>query len=488
MYLHGGQSNASVFTGAGSAIAALRTGPIATKKQTRVADYPTTSTSNFLSSGWRSYTHHLRWRDSSRASEASDGNKTPVDKKAWSNGRTASGMAGAAVGSTWDPLPAMENAFLGSDRKAELPAGIRAAFPVLSSLTPGVTALVIGFVLDERTATSLDGVLRKDYTTYTSPSHRSNLCDVVRHIMVGARGSSGYQIVDPDGQPREGVAEQISRLEQACLNWLHASLPGVFAKELRTARPPTAILLVTERATPAEIADMRSPGLGALDLRSFDSWECTDWPGMRIVFPTFPEGDTMRAAMVCRRHDAFPKSDGHHDERSNSTIAFRAHERMDALLSRWALVGMLDGYHEILSALRDSVAAGRSFQSVRHLSALQDLVRSTLNDVAIVAAEAKEFAAARAHFERDLPALTRVKWGNRPARSSETLNERLRGWIDYRCNQIVRGAGALQGTLSTTSNITQAIENIRLQRIALMLAVASTVIALISLFISLNQP
>ncbi|RXV72634.1 hypothetical protein D1006_09970 [Burkholderia stabilis] len=141
---------------------------------------------------------------------------------------------------------------------------------------------------------------------------------------------------------------------------------------------------------------------------------------------------------------------------------------------------MLDGYHEQLSRLRDKSAGARSYQPIRDLKQLRSLVHTQLYDVELSAHEITEFTKDvwyRAHIPNMRPMDSR--------RGTQTdLADSLRSAQHERAAQVSRESELLKSVLSLSSDLSQTITNLRIQRLIVLLTLISISIASAALFVS----
>lgn len=381
--------------------------------------------------------------------------------------------------------PPSETRFI-RERTAVLPEGVRVAMPVLMSLTPSITALVTAFLLDDKTADSLEEPLRAKYTTYTERSRLFSRRDLVRYILFGTPARLDRSIHDPDLQRRESAKACLAQLEGACFHWIRDNLPGVFASGIYPDTFPSAILLVTETTSPATSKARSIRAFEGLSInRDYDAWESAEWPSARLVLPRAWGDEGLRLTFACRRRDAFPDRPGYPDPESNSTIAQRANDQIRGLLSRWALSGMLNGYHEQLSELRDRVAESKTYRPVQDLKRLRSLVRTKLFDIITSSHEIEEFTQAEREYRRDVLELKYIRSSAPEPKSliDAVSNKQRRDSVGVR-----RNAELLQSILSVTVDASQTIGGIRIQRLAILLSVISVGIAIIAVILSSRIP
>jgi len=369
------------------------------------------------------------------------------------------------------------------ERTALLPPGVKAALPVLMSLTPSLTAFMIVFLLDDDTAASLQTPLRAEFQTITRPDPLFRPWHIVRHVLMNGELRLGHSILQPDSLRRETVRSQVQQIESGCVQWVKDRLPGAFAS-LPDLKSPTAILLVTEKVQPLSKDSRNIKAFHGLAIdRDYDAWESDEWPGARLVLPRSWNDEGSRMVFACRRHDAFPDSAGYHDITSNWTIAQRADNLIGGLLSRWAITCLLDGYHHTLSALRDRTALNRRYRTIRDLKALRTLSNTTLYDIGASAQEIFEFADSDHLYSYNVMEMSYLREGSG---GKQALLSGLKSAQGRRARQLQRDATLLQSTLANSNNLSQTISNIRIQRLVVFLTLISIGVALWALAVSLQ--
>jgi len=371
------------------------------------------------------------------------------------------------------------------ERVAPLPEGVDVALPVLISITPSLTAFVTAFLMSKESAAALDAPLRAFYSTRIERDPSFRRWHVIPHVLWNRPIRSGRRFYPPDTVRRDEARSCVRGLERDCTAWVGERMPGVFASSPRGTTFPTAVLMVTEIAAPLSDETRRMRAFDGLSIdRDYDAWESAEWPGGRLVLPRSWDDEDRRLVFACRRHDAFPDRAGYADPTSNWTIAQRADELLRGLLSRWAISCLLDYYHELVSALRDSSAARRTYHPVRDLKALRALAQTQLYDVVTSTQEIEEFVEADRLYRHDVLELTYVHSADG---APVDLLKELRVSQRIRAQSVQRDATLLQSTLSISSEITQTISNMRMQRLIVLLTVVSIGIALAAILITLNS-
>lgn len=368
-----------------------------------------------------------------------------------------------------------------SERTALLPPNVKAAFPILMSLTPSLTAFIVSFLFDDETAASLKTPLLASFKTRTCNNFFSRPWHILRYVLGGDGARIGQSIYSPDLIRREQVKSQLQKLERNCLQWVHARMPGALSS-MPDSRAPTAFLLVTERIKPLseEAREIRAFNGLALD-RAYDAWESDRLPGVRLVLPRGWSDEGGRLVFGCRRHDAFPDEPGCHDPASNWTIVQRSDDYIQGLLSRWAITCLLDGYHETLSTLRDRTAQNERYRPVRDLKGLRLLARTTLYDISVCSQEIIEFTKSDRVYRRNVLEMIYVRSANE---KKIDLLRNLKSSQGWRARQVQRDAALLKSTLATINDLSQIISNIRIQRVLVFLTLISIGVASWAVFLT----
>ena len=371
-----------------------------------------------------------------------------------------------------------------SDRVAELPDGVKAALPSLMSLTPSITALTICFMLDDASASAVNEPLRADYQTYTLRDPLLRRRHVFGHVLWGRQIRIGRTIHSPDFQRRDASAKVLDSIEARCERWLNDNLPGVFAAGLRGGRYPTATLILSERSRPLtdEARSLRAfEGLGVH--QSFDAWESNEWPGVRAVLPRSWRAEGLRIAFAGCRAEAFPPAPGYPEPDSNWMSAQRANDTVPGLVTRWALTCLLDGYHQMLSAQRDRSAQKVRNSPVKDLRRLRNLVRRDLYDLLLSASEIRSFAESGVSYRFNVLELQYIRT---PAgQPTIALLDQLANGQVSRARQVEDEARLFLSTATASTDITQTISNIRIQRSIGFFTLISIAVAAVALIVAI---
>ena len=367
------------------------------------------------------------------------------------------------------------------ERTARLPVGVVAACPSLLSLTPSLTGLVVGFLLDEESANLLDRPFRATFSTRVEPTF--TFTDVIRYVVMDRPMVLGNRIYSPDIIRRGSLQSCVSELEQRCVRWVSQNLPGAFAERGESAFP-TAVLFITEEAKPLtpEAARVRAFHGTGIDL-DFDAWESQEWPGARVILPHVRNDGDSRLVFACRRCDAVPDKPYYPDRETNWTIGQFADDQVRGLLSRWSLSCLLNGYHERLATLRDRAARSRTPRPVHSLKELRSLARTAFYDSTSCAQEIEKLTESDRAYRHDVLEMESVRALAGEARGMLPM---LQEWQKRRAQQVLSEVGLVRSTLSLVNELAERISNTRIQRFLALLTTFSVAAALWAVFLALK--
>lgn len=416
-----------------------------------------------------------------------------VRKLGWEKGRTGSHdllewmdkvRAGRRAG--WMSLGFVTNPDdrqLMRERSALLPAGVKAAFPAVMSISPSITALSFCFILNEQESLSVSAVLKSDFDTQIERMSRLKMLDVVRYIIFGGEIGLGHKILDPESARRELAQKKLRDIEIECQRWVAKWLPGAFSS-LHGASMPTAFLFLTKNVVPLSEEAREVRALDAIGVGyRHEVWRSSEWVEGRVTLPYSTFDVAHRIIFCCRRKDAFPAGSGYFEPESNFTIAQRADEYIQGVLVRRSLSGLLDAYHEFISTLRDRWARDGGYKTIRDLKRLRSLVRTTKYDIEACSQEIIDLGGREQRYRIGSSDLYLLRGDGR---SRISLFEGLRSSQTRRAGQVKRDSELLHSMLITSNEISQTIANIRIQFVVIVLAVVSIGVAVWAAIISLK--
>ncbi|HXK40153.1 MAG TPA: hypothetical protein VJ837_04945, partial [Candidatus Paceibacterota bacterium] len=203
-------------------------------------------------------------------------------------------------------------------------------------------------------------------------------------------------------------------------------------------------------------------------------------PGGRLILPRGWDEEEPRLVFACRRSDAFPDRAGFGDAKSNWTIAQRANDFVGGLLARFAVSVLLNTYHESLSLLRDTIARKKANRPVKGLRDLRKLARTGSFDIGIATREIRTFTESLRYSWT----ITDMKYATEIRGEHPELLAEFRESQKQRASQVEDEVALLLSTVSLTSNVTQTISNVRIQRVFVGLTLVSIGLAAVALLVA----
>jgi len=273
-------------------------------------------------------------------------------------------------------------------------------------------------------------------------------------------------------RPRHQKAASIrairAELRKSVADWFRANLPGLFSGGILAGQFPTCELLTLRDARPFPLASDHEadPGewLRLFDLRdSIDVWVAGELPGVRFAWPLWRGEETQLHATLAAKEDDFSSGmlNGYGEGRHARFLYTDSH--MNTLLSRWALLGVVEGFEHMLTRTRD-LAALRSSGSepLKLLENIEALLSESI-DVSAVSIELRAFASRASSFGHEVesfaPANPPVFYG-----SGVTLSEWLSEQTSHRAQWLENTNRAVRDLLCQHSAVLGTRENVRLQR------------------------
>jgi hypothetical protein len=165
-------------------------------------------------------------------------------------------------------------------RSCLLPDGIVGAMPVFMSVTPSMTAAVIGFVVSDDRARLPGEALRAEYATHFERGPGFHWWRVLAHIIWNRENPFSYGIIRPDDSRQRAFERAVEAIEDDCVAWVRKWLPGIFAEMLEAEGNPTANLFISDQAVPLTDEFRSIEAFRRIDLgRAWDAWHGKRWIG-----------------------------------------------------------------------------------------------------------------------------------------------------------------------------------------------------------------
>ena len=377
---------------------------------------------------------------------------------------------------------------MGDDyRDPDLPPGVDAVWLHVSYVTPALAMVVATFSLTED-AGDLSDLLRQDYRTKhfdVRLTVSGRLGNVRAHIPWARPAKHGisWSVSQAEDQKRRACDALIRKHEEACSQWFVARFPGRFAAATPQDRPVIRMLFTKDQVPYKEKrAWLRPLGLDfALPL-----WRSTEPKGWWLSEDRWPRRDGRHVmTLAAKRADAATEPGGGLSGESNWYLTQGFGSDQAPLAARHAMTALLSLYGNRLGELRDKAGRKRfPRRPVREARALGDyLIRDGL-DAATVTSDLESFAQDLTNFRWGVPEFIEDREGlpERPF-SHEPVEyvPALCAAIREHAARLATDTATTTGNIKASAELRQAIASTRLQRFILLLSVAATVVAVVSL-------
>ena len=220
-------------------------------------------------------------------------------------------------------------------------------------ISPTVTCVLVGFVLEEESSKAYELELITNRQTYHRPVY----------------GKFTYETLGVDIQKRESIDTSRSELRDMTINWFGKHLRGFFHATSNAVRLPTAELITTKR-------EILLKGYGeAVEETKWanllipygwnDVWTSAQYNGLRLRHGNFG-GASPFHTIVTLQTEHLPASDFEsRGGQSRQAIAFLYHELLGMNLCKTAAMAMLQEISKTLSDSRENLQTNaRSYKEV----------------------------------------------------------------------------------------------------------------------------
>jgi hypothetical protein len=375
---------------------------------------------------------------------------------------------------------------------AALPESVEAVWLHLVYATPSLALLVATFTITED-AGDLSALLRKDYQTmvhdvrvrvYGRGAALRQKCPWARPARYGLR----YSISRAEDQKRLACKAVIRRHEEACIKWFADRFPGTFAVNPKS-RPVMRLMFTREQVPFKERkAWLRPVGLS----NNVEVWRSseTELHGWALVLNDWPHRDEQHVVTVAaRRKDAAREPTEGESGESNWYLTQSFASDQTPLAARYVMTSLLSLYSDGLGDLRDQ-AGGRPKlrRPVQEALKLDRYLIGDGLDSATITADIRLLTDDLEQFRWSVPEYSEDLEGYPPhlreKREPREFVPTLCNWLKNQATRLSEDTATTTGNIRASAELRQAIANTRLQRTTLLLSLAATVIAIISLLVT----
>jgi hypothetical protein len=421
-----------------------------------------------------------------------------VDVEAWLDRAQRSG------GSGWINLGQVGRAGayrLGIERYADLSPTVLELSAVLHSLENGLIALLVGFALAPAATDGVVDALSKDFATFSDhgPRYRrrtpKDLIDFlttrgrVRQMHLSRQRKLTYFNTPKLQRQKQGRAA-LNKVTIECEAWMRRHFQGAFASGWLDGSYPTCELLLFEDVVPF-IDHQYDSALNLMKLDDITDVLRGSHESLRMKVPeAWPYGrDEVQAmfklSFAVRREDAIP-AETHkvaNDRLSSDYIAHDLSDQIEPVLVRWTYHALVAGAEEKLGESRNTTARdyGNSRRVMRPLTKLRTFVAVDAADMLTVARAAQCFTAHKRRFFHNVGTW---RWTADYLADQPPFVAGLRKSVQRRARRVEAEVQAHLSITSTVASLVSSRSQVRVARIALVVAGISLIVSVGSLILA----
>jgi hypothetical protein len=335
-------------------------------------------------------------------------------------------------------------------RSAPLPEDIDYALAQIHYVTSSITCVGVAFVFTAEVVRQYDDILR--YPRRTFPEKRGR----------------GYLFHTPSHQKREAIRTTRKHLRDQGANWFRRNLPGLFSSGLLNGQFPSCEFISLHEQIPfppSETGFQPPKYLSLLGIdHDIDAWVSDDLPSFRLGIPTFAEqGEEFHLVLAAKDADIPNEATLGYGVGKRDRYVNYLQTRVNALLARWAVSAMVEGYERVVNGSRDAIPRDSTSisQTLRSLDFLRKIINGSV-DLVAVCSDLVDFTQHPSLFTSDIGHF-------RPANPTwvsgeTTLGESLRRRIAERATRLSQTDDRIRQLLAQYGTLQSTIVNLRLQR------------------------
>jgi len=366
-----------------------------------------------------------------------------------------------------------ETRYLPRDYFAELPQGIEYLLVQIQQVCSSLTCLLIAFVLDSTIQQSYEEQLQLDRTTRQEP-----IKDKI----------ASFRLLDPWSQKQYSIQAKRQILKSLAAEWVERHFPGIFSGSL-SGLLPTAELISTCHAPIIAIPGLTLPALDPLlrllaNTTHHGSW--FDEDGRFIVLTSrVRDNDGSSHILINIPSEIIPEDlVKQYGGRGPGTIVAIAHERLNGVLVRFAIIAMLNYFRRVLLQKRDKLKTiyPRNKKILKSLDFIQDFFSSSVQ-VPSITGELEELTKSQNSYRWSCEGFVEAFPISEEPPSK--LHERLCASTNALANRLLQDDRTTREAFKQISEVVTARESVKAQRRMEWLTLVAITIAVLSLWIAL---
>ncbi|WP_157981372.1 hypothetical protein [Cognatilysobacter tabacisoli] len=364
--------------------------------------------------------------------------------------------------------------YLGVRNVASLPDGVRALMVTIHQLTPSLTAVLIGFRLEDSLARLYEAELNRDRATYRERQPRAR----------------GVALIGPTHQKTASVEQVRTMLRHMVGQWFAGQLPGYFSGLTRPDRFPTMELLtLASGSILTEPSGSPRPSIHSwrqllAHVSNRYVWTYTDQPALQLTMDRF--GGEYQGLHIVAAMDlaAYPESalaafGGH----KAGTYAYVGNDLLGGALVRLATVEYLKEHARYLGLSRETLKRARSVRGhvKRTLGEIGRFFDRTLGSPPVMRELAKDSENVHAYRHVCESFVTPAWRGENPLELADEIRRR----VHFLASRLDEEESAVRSHFEQLSAILSVQESIKAQRRMEWLTVTAVTVAIASLWVAL---
>lgn len=331
----------------------------------------------------------------------------------------------------------------------------------LVQLAPGITVLVMQFMLSKSSSTALEKVMRRTTETRAIPMRR--------------RGSQRIQ--RPYHRKESDIAEARGQVRTAAREWIADRLPGLFSS-LQGADPPAWDLLLSEtEQLYCDRLDHQEAWRGPLGLGAIrEQWASEDVKGLQLVRPNSLESGAVPSLVGIRQDVEEALLDHPGLGEGMQALAGQVDLEITDLLALWTLDKALAAHDSQFAAIRDQLGSPPQWRTSGRLRRLRQEVMPLALDLQTLGRGSENDLALTRPFRRGGAEFILVSSDGQPKmhavkKAEVSLWGHIRERIEERGKTVADQGRDISEALRAQGEVLLATTNIRLQWLVIILTV-----------------
>lgn len=358
---------------------------------------------------------------------------------------------------------------------APLPNGVESLLVRVFQITPSLTAVLIGFRLNDSLANCYENEINSDRKTFRRRSHRPH----------------AIERVGPWNQKHEAVASVRSELRRMVGDWFSHYLPGYFCDLKRPSEFPAMELLIAQTSILEDTKE--SSHRGWMEWRRLlansaphELWSDEETPGLQLAYERHHDQQKGLHIIAALDTKTFPEEKTKHVGGSQqSSYTWLCHEFLDGILLHSATIEYLKEHMRDLNRTRERMKKARSGR--KNASRTLDEIGRFFDRILGFPAIARELAKHSENvdwYRHDCNTFTAPGWSGG---ERSKLHEAICRQVRFLSSQLTEEEASLRGHFEQLTTILSVRESMKAQRRMELMTVFAIFVAIGSLIVALPR-